>query len=72
MIMDLALHHLAYSTHAADVHNADRVNEHRRLAEERRATERPTRVTEPRREPVWDRLVSALALNQAHFHRHAH
>ena len=72
IIMDLALHHIAYLTHAADVRDADRVNEHRRLAEERRTTERPTRVTEPSRQPVWDRLVEALTLNQARFHRHAH
>ena len=71
--MDLALHHIAYLTHAADVRNADRVNEHRRLAEERRTAQRPTaHIAERRRQPIWDRLVEALTLNQARFHRYAH
>ena len=72
--MDLAFHHLAHSSHADDVHHADRINEYRRIPDEQRAAARPAvrEVVEPRPHPAWSRLVDALTLNQMRFHRHAH
>lgn len=71
--MDLANHHLARSTQSYDALHAERVNEYRRIAAERRAEEPAVVVTEePRWHRAWYRLADALTLHRSHGHSHAH
>lgn len=71
--MDLANHHLAGSMQSHDARHAERVNEYRRNAEERRAAAPPVVLSE---EPVWYRawfrLADGLTLHRYHGHSHAH
>ena len=63
--MDLANHHLARSMQSYDATHAERVNEYRRIAEERRAEE-------PRWYRAWFRLADGLTVHRYHGHSHAH
>jgi predicted HAD superfamily Cof-like phosphohydrolase len=71
--MDLANHHLARSMQSYDATHAERVNEYRRIAEERRAEEpRNVLTEEPRWYRAWFRLADALTAHRYHGHSHAH
>jgi hypothetical protein len=71
--MDLANHHLARSLQSYDAQHAERVNEYRRVAEERRAAEPPVvRGVEPRWYRAWFRLADGLTLHHYRGHSHAH
>jgi hypothetical protein len=71
--MDLANHHLAGSMQSSDAMHAERVNEYRRIAEERRAAEpRIVLGEEPRWSRAWLRLADGLTVHRYHGHRHAH
>jgi hypothetical protein len=70
--MDLASHHLARSMQAYDAMHADRVNEYRRIAEERRADASPiVERDEPRWYRAWHRFADAVTLHRFAGHRHA-
>lgn len=71
--MDLANHHIAHSMQSYDAMHAERVNEYRRIAEERRAEE-PTTVpsTEPLWYRAWYRFADAVTLHHYRGHSHAH
>ncbi|MEI5585600.1 MULTISPECIES: hypothetical protein [unclassified Agromyces] len=72
--MDLANHHLAQSTQSYDAMHAERVNEYRRVAAERRAegAAGATRGSEPLRLRIWNALVEAAALQRPRTHRFGH
>lgn len=71
--MDLANHHLAGSMQSHDALHAERVNEYRRIAEERRAAAPPVVLgEEPVRYRAWFRLADRLTLHRHHGHIHAH
>ncbi|MGR2752848.1 hypothetical protein [Agromyces arachidis] len=71
--MDLANHHLAAAMQSYDVVHAERVNEHRRIAEERRAEQAPLELgAEPAWYRAWYRLADALTFHHYRGHSHAH
>lgn len=70
--MDLANHHLAQSTQAADARRAERVNEYRRIAAERRAEERSTATGATLPQRIWHAVVEAATLQHARAHRLSH
>ncbi|KZE91990.1 hypothetical protein AVP42_02938 [Agromyces sp. NDB4Y10] len=72
--MDLANHHLAQSTQAADARHAERVNEYRRIAAERRAEERTTATGSTASLPqrIWHAVVEAATLQHSRAHRLSH